>query len=299
MMKATILYRTFLSVFFFLISLSTASAREIDPIVSADWLEANLSNPRLAIIDVRKVEYYREGHIPGAVNIFFRAWSFKRGELYSEMPELDDLFEMIGSAGIRSDSWVVVVGKTDTDQEIVHSSRVACTLQFAGVKSVAILDGGHDKWVKDKKPLSMVIVRPMAVRYKNKVNPVMIADKQYVVERLKTALLVDVREEDYFTGKKKMDCIARRGHIPCAVNLPTSWIFTADRTHKSPAELAAIAAKVLGTDKSKTIITYCDTGQCCPTWAFILKELLGYKEVRVYDGALQEWLQDPAAPFEK
>jgi thiosulfate/3-mercaptopyruvate sulfurtransferase len=288
-----------LPVLFVVLLPNAASARNIPPIASTDWLAAHLADPGLVVIDVRKVEYHREGHIPGAINIFFRAWSFKKGELYSQMPELDDLFEMIGSAGIMTDSSVVVVGKTDNMQEIVHASKVACTLQFAGVKHVAVLDGGHNKWAAEKRPVSTAVVNVKAKPYKSKVNPDMIADKQYVMDRLQTAILVDVREEDYFTGKKKMDCIEKRGHIPCAVNLPTSLVFTAENTYKSPSELAAIAASVIGNDKTKQIITYCDTGQCCPTWAFILKQVLGYQDVRVYDGALQEWVKDPLAPFEK
>jgi len=65
-----------------------------------------------------------------------------------------------------------------------------------------------------------------------------------------------------------------------------------DKTFKTKEELAVIAETAIGKDKEKEIITYCDIGQCCPIWSYILMEVLGYKNVRLYDGAMQEWMQD-------
>lgn len=62
--------------------------------------------------------------------------------------------------------------------------------------------------------------------------------------------------------------------------------------------LASLAESVVGQDRDREIVTYCDTGQCCPTWALLLKEVLGYRQVRIYDGGLQEWMADPDVPQE-
>jgi len=83
------------------------------------------------------------------------------------------------------------------------------------------------------------------------------------------------------------------------VNLPASEAYTPTGTFKSPKELEAIASKAVGTDKSKEIITYCDAGKCCPTWAFVLREVLGYPNVRLYDGSFEEWSKDPTLPVTK
>lgn len=84
----------------------TALARGIDPIVSTDWLQQNLKNAEIVIVDVRKVEEYKAGHIPGAVNVFYGSWAIKKGALLNELPPLDDLADVIGSAGIDKDSLV-------------------------------------------------------------------------------------------------------------------------------------------------------------------------------------------------
>jgi 3-mercaptopyruvate sulfurtransferase SseA len=87
------------------------AARELQPIVSTEWLAANLDKPGMVLLDIRKVEYYLSGHIPGAVNAFYSAWTVKKVDLYTEIPEMDDLFDLIGEAGIDGNSRVVIIGK--------------------------------------------------------------------------------------------------------------------------------------------------------------------------------------------
>jgi len=71
-------------------------ARDISPIVTVDWLEKNLSNPKLVILDIRKVEDYREGHIPGAVSASYRTWAYGKAGKREEIPRQDDLFDAVG-----------------------------------------------------------------------------------------------------------------------------------------------------------------------------------------------------------
>jgi thiosulfate/3-mercaptopyruvate sulfurtransferase len=287
-----------LMILLFLLPVSTG-AREIEPIVHSDWLEANLANPNLIILDIRHVEEYREGHIPGAVNSFYGGWAYKKGELYSEIPEPDDLEDLIGYLGIGLTSWVVVVGKTDTPRDCYQSTRVVCTLQYAGIESVALLDGGINQWIKHQKPLSTAPVTMNSKLFKGKFNKEKFADKDFILSRMGKIILLDVREASYFKGEKKMDCIARPGRLPGAFNLPTSCAYNKDGTFKTKEELSNLAESPAGKDKTKTIVTYCDIGQCCPTWMYILKEVLGYQDVRMYDGAMQEWMQDPSRPTER
>jgi len=297
-MKKSSLFKAALVIFVVLILPPAVSARELPAIVSSDWLAANLSNPKLIVLDVRKVEYYRAGHVPGAVNAFYRAWSFKKADLNAEIPDVEDLFELIGTSGIKPDAHVVIVGKADTWQERVHMARVACTLQYAGVANVAILDGGHDKWVRDGKTLSTEIVHLKPLRFKGEINRNIFVKKDYILKNLGKILLVDVREPAFFTGTKKAEVATKAGRLPGAVNLPTSWMFAKDGTFKKKEELAALAAGTVGKDPDRAMITYCDTGTCCPTWHFILRGVLDYKHVYLYDGSIQEWTADPDAPVQ-
>jgi thiosulfate/3-mercaptopyruvate sulfurtransferase len=274
-------------------------ARELSPIVSTDWLEKNLNNPKLVMIDVRKAEEYKEGHIPSSINVFFGAWLSKKQDLLLELPEDEDLFKTIGTSGIRGDSIVVIIGKTDTDYDRADSIRVAWTLIYADVKNVAVLDGAYNKWLKDKKPVSTEIVKPKTTEYRGKVNKAMLASKDYVRGRIGKSIIVDARTPDDFFGFTKAPFVEKAGHIQSAVCLPTPWIFTKEGTFNSKEELGAMALGVVGKDTSKEIIVYCGVGGYATTWWFALTELLGYKNVKVYDGSVQEWSKDPKAPMTK
>lgn len=290
---------SFLIFFPMLLLLSQVLAHDIEPIVSTEWLEANLNNPRIVAIDIRKIEDYREGHIPGALSAYYGMWtSWKEGK-HMEFPREDDLFEGIGNLGIRADSIVVIVCKTYHCFYQVMAPRVLCTLQYAGMENVSILDGGHEKWVREKRPLSTEPVKVKKTDYRGKLNKQLHAEKDYVTSRLGKATFVDVREPVWFSGEKKQEFVGKSGHIPGAVNLPASTAYTDLGTFKKKEELETIADRAVGRDKSKEIITYCDTGRCCPTWAFILTHVLGYKNVKLYDGSFEEWTKDSSLPVSR
>ena len=275
---------------------AAAVARDIAPFESTGWLEKNLKNPKLVIVDVRKPEEYAAGHIPGAVNVFYGSWAIKKGELLNELPADEDLRDVISSAGIEPSSWVVVVGKNAAVPDRWDSTRVAFTLKYAGVENVAVLNGGYDKWVAEKKPVTTDKVVPKKKAYNGKFNKAFVVNKAYTLGALEKALIVDVRAPEFYKGEKKLDFVAKTGRIKGAVNLPAALLFNPDGTYKDKAGIEAAAKPVVGTDLSREIITYCDTGKVCTGWWFALTELLGYKNVKVYDGSSMEWMKDAAAP---
>ncbi|HPP07470.1 MAG TPA: sulfurtransferase [Syntrophorhabdaceae bacterium] len=283
---------------FLLILLTVSFAFSIEPVVQTDWLEKNLNNQGIVIVDVRKPEEYKAGHIPNSVNVFYGSWAITKNSNRNELPALDDLIDLIGSAGITADSHVIVVSKTDAPPDKFDMTRVLWTLKYAGVKNVSMLDGGYNKWVVDKRAISTEPVKPKSKTFKAALNKHLIVDKNYVMSRLGKAILVDVREPEFFQGKKKLDFVAKAGHIKGAVNLPNSLAFNKDSTFKTKEELEKSAVSAVGSDKTKEIITYCDTGKTCTAWAIILSDMLGYKDVKIYDGSAEEWTKDQDAPWE-
>lgn len=274
--------------------------RRIAPVVSTDWLEKNLTNPEVVMVDIRKVEEYRQGHIPNAANLSLGSWAAKREDLDLELPEKDDLFNLIGSAGIKADSCVVVINKTDTDFDRVDATRVAWTIMYGGIENVAILDGGYNRWERENKPLSTEVAKPKAVVYKGKINKAAApVSKKYVLGKLGKSIIIDARAPDVYFGVLKAPHAAREGHIQGAVNLPSQWIFTKEGTVKEKEELSAMVAGVIGKDASGEIIVYCGVGGNTSGWWFVLKEILGYKDVKFYDGSIQEWSRDPTAPMSR
>lgn len=275
-----------------------AMAASAAPVVTADWLQQSLSAPGQVIIDIRKVEEYKAGHIPGAVSSIYNTWAIKRGDLLNELPAEDDLRDALGSAGIGADTTVVVIGKTDTPSDRADITRVAWTMKYAGVANVSLLSGSFNKWTADKKTVSTDPARPKAASYDGKFNPNMLAAKDYIMKNLGKALIIDVREKDFYAGQKKLPFVAKAGHIKGAVNLPTSGVYNSDGTYKDKAALAALATPVAGSDLGREIIVYCDSGKVATTWWYMLTQVLGYKNVKLYDGSIQHWAADPNAPIE-
>lgn len=272
-----------------------AAAFSADTVVSTDWLQANLS--KVTIVDIRKVEDYNSGHVPGAINVFYGVWAIQKAGLLNELPADDDLRDILSAAAIEPATNVVVVGSTANMAEKANITRVAWTLKYAGVGNVAILSGGFEKWVADKKPVSMDAVKPKAKPYKGAFNKAVLVNKAYVLANVGKATIADVREPDFYSGAKKLDFVARPGHIKGAVNLPTAAAYNADGTFKPMAELEAMAKKAVGEDKSKEILVYCDSGRVASVWWYLLSESLGYKNVKLYDGSVQDFAKDPSTPI--
>ena len=276
----------------------------VSPLVSTDWLGANIGDPKLVILDVRISDDYVAGHIPNAVNVPFvvpfSAWITMKDDLLLELPDKADLFNAIGSAGIKSDSLVVVVGGAGDTFALAGITRVADTLLYAGVKNVAILDGGYDKWVKEGKTVSTEPVMPTLVAYTGEVNEAMFVSKDYVAKKIKKSVIADARDADVYFGVRLEEAwTSRLGHIPSAKSLPAPWLWTFAEgvgTYKNIDELREMASGIIGKDASKEIIVYCGVGGYASTAWFVLQEVLGYTNVKVYDGSAQEWTRDPEAP---
>jgi thiosulfate/3-mercaptopyruvate sulfurtransferase len=301
--------RILMIVFLILLLPAFLWAQGFNPIVSTEDLAAGLSNAKLVVVDIRKVEEYKAGHIPGAINVFYNNWAPGKGGLQNEMPPDDDLADLLSGNGIQTDSLVVVYGKTDSGPDRVNVTRVAWALKYAGVQKISVLSGGLDKWsVREKRTVSTETIKPRAKAYKGTFNKNLLAKKDYVLSRIGKATIVDTREPAFFMGQQKLPFVAKAGRIPGAVNLPTMQIFekyppgehmeTCCWTYKDVAALKNMATGVVGNDPAKEIIVYCDSGRVASAWWFILAEALGYKNVKIYDGSMEEWTKDANAPVE-
>jgi thiosulfate/3-mercaptopyruvate sulfurtransferase len=218
--------------------------------------------------------------------------------LLNELPSDDNLKDILSASGIEPTTQVVVVSKNETMPFRTDATRVAWTLRYAGVENVAVLSGGIEKWVAEKKALSKDAVKAKAKPYRGKFNKQFVANKAYVMGALGKAVLADVRAPEFYKGEKKLDFVEKTGRIKGAVNLPPGALYNADGTYKSKAEIEAIAKPIMGADLNKEIIVYCDTGKVCTNWWLALYDLLGYKDVKVYDGSSMDWMADPATPKE-
>ena len=195
---------------------------------------------------------------------------------------------------------MVLVNKVDTDFDRSHLPRVAWTLIYGGVRNVAILDGGFNKWISEDRSVSGKIFASPAVAYTGALQERISVSKPYVERCLadsQNTTIVDSRAPGDFFGVTPMMMSSKSGHIPGAVCLPAEWAFTTEGKFKKLEELGAMARGVAGNNRQKQIIVYCGVGGYAATWWFIFSEMLGYQDVRVYDGSIQEWIMDPKAPL--
>jgi thiosulfate/3-mercaptopyruvate sulfurtransferase len=285
-------------------------ARGIDPIVSTDWLSAHIG--KVVILDIRSPADYATGHISGSINEpFVRAFDPTcRGPssnwivgskdcLWLQLPEKEDLFKTIGNLGITKDSLVVIVTAPNPNEPpyygLTNAARVALTLIYAGVKNMAILDGGYPKWVAEKKPTTTVPTNATPATYQGEVNQELFVTVEYVRKHIGRTIMIDARDAEVYFGAAIEPFAPKEGHIPRARSLPTPWMWklNPDGTYvyKVQKILEAMASGVIGGDLNKEIIVYCGVGGYASSWWFVLTQVSGYKDVRIFDGSAQEWVK--------
>lgn len=269
-----------------------ASADGSGPLVSTEWLDKNLKNPKLRVIEVSvNPGLYERGHVPGAVNFSWHADLNDR--VRRDIVSQADFEKLLSAAGVDNDSTVVLYG----DNNNWFAAWGAWVFEQYGVRNVKLLDGGRKKWEAEGRVLENRAPEVVATRYKvTRPQPELrarLTDVLSVAEGKTDARLVDIRSADEYTGKifappGAAELAVRAGHIPGAANVPWGRAVNEDGTFKSAAELKALYASV-GIDGSKPVITYCRIGErSSHTW-FALTKILGYQNVRNYDGSWTEY----------
>jgi thiosulfate/3-mercaptopyruvate sulfurtransferase len=270
--------------------------RTIDAFVSTNWLADNIGKDDLVILDLRSASEYEGGHIPGSISVPFGANSAWAGsdELTFELPPDEDLLKTVGDCGIGKDSSVVLVGgvaQGAPTYPLVDTARVAVTLAYVGVGNVAILQGGYSRWAAEGKATTVDVPDVKPASFTSLVRSDVVVSTTYVKDHIGTAVIVDTRSAEVYFGVA-VDVSGERGHIPTARCLPTQWAWQGDGTYVSPDLAEQLAVGVLGADKHQEIIVYCTTGATASAWWFVLSQLLGYRNVKLYDGSAQAWAKD-------
>ena len=262
-----------------------------DFLVTTDWLEKNLNNPKLRLIEVSvDTGVYERGHIQGAV--YFKWHTDLVDPIKRDIASKENFEKLLRQAGVNNDSTIVIYG----DSNNWFAAWGAWVFDVYGVKNVKLLDGGRKKWEAEKRPLTplatQVAVGNVKVSDANNALRARLIDVVAIANKKSDTALVDIRSPDEFTGKifapaGVQETAIRAGHIPGAVNVPWGQAVAEDGTFKSPEELKKVYAAV-GIDGKKPIITYCRIGErSSHTW-FALSKILGYN-VKNYDGSWTEY----------
>jgi thiosulfate/3-mercaptopyruvate sulfurtransferase len=282
----------------------SAAASSVSPLVSPQWLKEHLTDPAIVVLDIRSAidgggaEAYAKGHIPGAVHSDYdkAGWRVTRSNVPFMLPSVAQLEKLIGETGIDEDSHVIIVPAGVHATDFGSAARVYWTLKVAGHPAVSILDGGFAAWrAQPGFPIETLINPPSPKIFTVTLNQKLIASGTDVDAASKSGrgALLDARPASFFAGKEKAPAAKAYGHIPGALNLDSATFYdSASNRLRSKVELEAIAATV----PSGLVASYCNTGHWAATNWFVLSELLGRKEVRLYDGSMVEWTADERRP---
>ncbi len=263
-----------------------------DALLSTQWVADNLSsgNFRLVEVDVDTAQY-ETGHVPGAVA--FNWQTQLQDQINRDIISKDEFESLLSKAGVSQDLHVILYG----DHNNWFAAYALWLFNYYGHENVSLMDGGRAKWVAENRELSTDTPSYPATNYiVSEIKKEYRADRDYIKNHLENDGfgLVDVRSPAEYVG----DIIAppgmsetaqRAGHIPGASNIPWSQAVAEDGTFKSRDELAKLYAAQGISDDNSEIVTYCRIGERSSHSWFALKYILGYDNIRNYDGSWTEW----------
>jgi thiosulfate/3-mercaptopyruvate sulfurtransferase len=264
-----------------------AQTTELPPkLVTTEWLFANLTNENIRIVDSRlDIRDYWLSHIPGAVYLDSAILRWPDHGVPSKLLSPEALGILLGQLGITEKTLVVAY----YDKNGYPPFYLLWALDYIGHASSALLQDGFERWRREGRPLNQDYpkIKPVTYPKPARLNTQVRASLEDVVRDMKAgALLVDTRSEDLYTGEK--GAWKRKGHIRGAISHPWAFDLNGDGSWKTRDELAAEYGRI-GVTADKKIIVYCGQGQQAAHTYFSLKYVLGFPDVRLYDGSFNEW----------
>jgi len=261
-------------------------------LVNTEWtqLHQNDSGVRIVEIDV-DTKAYDEGHIPGAVG-----WNWQTqlaDQTRRDLISKSELEKLLGESGIDNATTVLLYG----DNNNWFAAWAFWQLKIYGHKDVRIIDGGRRKWIAEAKPLTKDPPEISKKKYHASDPDFSLRafsdDVSSLIGKRDTWSLVDVRSSDEYTGKILApaglpETCQRGGHVPGAANIPWGKNVNEDGTFKAATELEELY-KSQGVTPDKRVVAYCRIGERSSLTWFVLKYLLGFRDVRNYDGSWTEW----------
>jgi thiosulfate/3-mercaptopyruvate sulfurtransferase len=274
-----------------------------DVLVSTEWVAGHLSDPNVRLVESNEdVLLYATGHIPGAVNIDWH--TDLNDQVVRDYIGPESFAALMSRNGITPDTTIVFYG----DKSNWWATYAFWVFQLFGHTNAKVMDGGRAKWVEEGRNLTREASSYAASQYPipTRDDSAIRAFRDQVLAHQAAGLpLVDVRSPGEYSGELlhmpdyPQEGAMRGGHIPGARSVPWATAANEDGTFKSADELRAIYIEGQGLQPSQSVVAYCRIGErSSHTW-FVLTYLLGFDNVRNYDGSWTEWGNAVGVPVEK
>jgi thiosulfate/3-mercaptopyruvate sulfurtransferase len=272
------------------------------PLVTPQELKSLIDRKAVRVLDIReifqndgKTPNYAAGHIPGAVAAPYssiRGPESNPGSMISEAK----LSSLLSKWGVTPDTHVVIASSGSDGTDFGAAARFYWTLKISGIKKISILEGGLGAWGAMKLPLETITPSVPASKIQVKFDRQQIVTTQELAKLIqerdagrRKLLLSDSRSEDYFSGKDRHSSAARGGTLPGAKNLDHEEWFQLNTGKLHPAKQLESIAKSEGLTNANEVISFCNTGHWSATTWFVLSEVLGRPNVRMYPESMIGW----------
>ncbi|MBV9009215.1 MAG: sulfurtransferase [Verrucomicrobia bacterium] len=275
-----------------------------EALVETEWLAKHLDDPAIRIIESNEdILLYDTGHIPGAVHIDWRA--DLQDPVIRDYIQPQKFAELCSKSGITPETTCIFYG----DKSNWWACYALWAFRLFGHEKVKILNGGRDRWIAERRPMTRDLPRPARTNYPvpdRRHDQEIRVFAEHALQQSKAGRpLVDVRSPGEFRGEVThmpeypQEGVLRGGHIPGAKSVPWKMAVNDDGTFKSAGELRQLYLQGCGLSEEKETIVYCRIGErSSHTW-FVLTYLLGLPNVRNYDGSWTEWGNRVGMPIEK
>jgi thiosulfate/3-mercaptopyruvate sulfurtransferase len=263
-----------------------------DALVTTQWVADNLNTAGYRLIEVDvDTSQYDTGHIPGA--IAFNWQTQLQDQVARDIISREGIEQLLSDAGVSADTHILLYG----DNNNWFAAYALWLLQYYGHDKVSLIDGGRKKWLAEERPTSTDTPSYPKTDYNvSKINSQYRADRDLIKASLGKPgfSLVDVRSPAEYSGEiiappGMSETAQRAGHIPSAANIPWAQAVAEDGTFKSAEELKALYGGKGITGDADEIVAYCRIGERSSHSWFALKYILGYQNVKNYDGSWTEW----------
>lgn len=269
------------------------------PLLSPAQLQAKLSDSDLRVVDIRGGREangkspFDNGHIAGAQSAPYAVWRGPKDNPGALLP-VAQLSQVVQGLGIDRDTPVVVVVEGSDHTDFGAAARVAWTLKAGGVKQVSILNGGMKAWRAAGLPTTTAVVDALPTPFEFKLDPRLVASRDEVTALVAapgTTRLLDARPESYFLGEEKHGAAKSPGTLVGAKNVDNAVWFKDDTAEMLPPEDIRRLAAEHGVDTSQATVSFCNSGHWAATNWFVLSEVLGQKDVKLYPESMIGWSQ--------